>query len=64
MNKAKNTYVLVAEDGDGYELVETHIFTRNDIDKLGFTVNPTEDDTVFAITVEKLGKEIINKKLL
>jgi hypothetical protein len=50
--------VLVAKDeSDKYELVETHIFTRKDIDELGFSVKPSNDETVIAITVEQWEKE-------
>ena len=36
----KTTYVLVAKESNKpYELVEKHIFTRKDIDNLGFSIN-------------------------
>ncbi len=57
--KDKNTYVLVANDEYCNELVETHIFTRKDIDSLGFSVNPDSDETVIAITVKDWNERLV-----
>lgn len=55
----QNTYVLVANDENRNELVEPHIFTRKDVDSLGFSVNPTCDDGVIAITVKEWSERLV-----
>jgi len=63
MLKVQNTYVLVAksEYGTYDELVEYQIFTRNDVERLGFSVDPKSEENVIAMTLENWGKE--NRKV-
>jgi len=63
MRKVQNTYVLVAKSENGIydELVEHQIFTRKDVDSLGFSVSPKSGETVIAMTLEEWVKE--NRKL-
>jgi len=58
MLKVQNTYVLVSKEENGYELVEHQIFTRKDVDSLGFSVNPNSDETVIAVTIEDWANKI------
>jgi len=60
MLKIKNTYVLVAknEDGSDYELVEHQTLSRQEVDRLGFSVDPKSDESVIAITLEEWEKEV------
>lgn len=55
----KNTYVLVSNDGKLNELVEPQIFTRKDVDSLGFSVNPNSDDGVIVITLKEWSERLV-----
>jgi len=62
MLKVHNAYVLVSKEEKSFELVEDHIFTRRDIDNIGFPIGLNSNETVFAITIDEWSKQ--NKQMV